>query len=427
MVREHDRASDAGTSHSPAAPQGGAVGKRTLSEQLLALGGDAHASGSRSAHEVASAGVAGAASEFPHRGTIEHLFGRPVPATAHNDAAAVSATQELGANAYAYGSAVAFQSPSPGLRVAAHEAAHVVQQQAGIQLDGGVGAPGDVHEQQADAVAERVVAGRSAADLLGPAGGGSAGAPAAIQRDAAPGADAGASAPAAAASDEWVSSAPDPDPPGEQKFFENSVTKQQLLDAITQVAPGLSKDFRVMLVGHAWVEQQGKHVINNNFAGMEGSSASYVTARTSTVVTRDECLANRAKYSDYGAGKLYNGKDAGTIQAQLDRGEPQIVVMVKTHRPAYASLASAAASFVHNIEAKFRKLQASDKPEHQALAQQAQGGDAEAYAKVVTMAVPKLGIRPYNPAKDYPGRVVAQIQAARADLAGPSPDAGAAP
>jgi peptidoglycan hydrolase-like protein with peptidoglycan-binding domain len=71
------------------------------------------------------------------------------------------------------------------LFTAAHEAAHVVQQRAGVSLDGGVGQVGDRHEQHADQVAARVVAGQSAADLLdavaapasrGPSGG------AAVQR-----------------------------------------------------------------------------------------------------------------------------------------------------------------------------------------------------------------------------------------------------
>jgi hypothetical protein len=41
-----------------------------------------------------------------------------------------------------------------------------VQQQSGVQLPGGVGTAGDRHEQHADAVAERVVQGRSSEDLL---------------------------------------------------------------------------------------------------------------------------------------------------------------------------------------------------------------------------------------------------------------------
>jgi len=204
--------------------------------------------------------------------------------------------------------------------------------------------------------------------------------------------------------------------------------------AITEVAPGLSRDFRVMLVGHSWVEQGGINIANNNFAGMEGGTKSITKVRTSTVISRSEYEANPKHYADYGAGKRYNGKDASTIKAQLDRGETMLAVMFSSpvERPSYASLASAAAAYVHNVEARFRKLQASDKPDHQALAQAALGGDAKAYAKVLTMSAPKLGVLPYNSAKDYSGRVIMQIGNARKELAddlpaAAAPDAGAPP
>ncbi len=54
----------------------------------------------------------------------------------------------------------------PSLFIAAHEAAHVVQQRAGVHFAGAVGQAGDPYEQHADAVAARVVAGESAEDLL---------------------------------------------------------------------------------------------------------------------------------------------------------------------------------------------------------------------------------------------------------------------
>lgn len=71
----------------------------------------------------------------------------------------------MGADAFATGKRVAFAGP-PDLHTAAHDAAHVVQQRAGVQLKGGVGEAGDPHEQHADAVADRVVAGESAEELL---------------------------------------------------------------------------------------------------------------------------------------------------------------------------------------------------------------------------------------------------------------------
>src|SRR5690606_28593576 len=71
----------------------------------------------------------------------------------------------MGAEAYATGEDIAFRS-KPDLHTAAHEAAHVVQQRAGVQLSGGVGQPGDPYEQQADQVADLVVQRRSATPLL---------------------------------------------------------------------------------------------------------------------------------------------------------------------------------------------------------------------------------------------------------------------
>lgn len=79
--------------------------------------------------------------------------------------AAAQASAALGAQAYAMGDRVAF-AQSPDLHTAAHEAAHVVQQEQGVQLKGGVGEAGDVYEQHADAVADAVVRGESAEALL---------------------------------------------------------------------------------------------------------------------------------------------------------------------------------------------------------------------------------------------------------------------
>jgi Domain of unknown function (DUF4157) len=69
------------------------------------------------------------------------------------------------ARAYATGDQVAFAA-QPDLHTAAHEAAHVMQQRGGVQLKGGLGLEGDEHEAHADAVADRVVRGEPAADLL---------------------------------------------------------------------------------------------------------------------------------------------------------------------------------------------------------------------------------------------------------------------
>jgi hypothetical protein len=125
------------------------------------------------AHEIASRGVAGAGASLPHLPQIQASFGHHDVSgvQAHQGTSATAATRELRAEAYAIGNSVAF-SRSPDLHTAAHEAAHVVQQRAGVQLKGGIDEPGDAYERHADAVADAVVGGRSAASLLDQSPGG---------------------------------------------------------------------------------------------------------------------------------------------------------------------------------------------------------------------------------------------------------------
>jgi len=142
-------------------------------------------------HATAAAGVAGAASPLPHRDQIQRAFGPDHDVgriTAAVGGPAATAAAAIGATAYATGDRVAFAAP-PDLHTAAHEAAHVIQQQAGVHLAGGVGRAGDAYEVHADAVADLVVAGQSAADLLRHGPGGSGGGPT-VQRKGAGDADA---------------------------------------------------------------------------------------------------------------------------------------------------------------------------------------------------------------------------------------------
>ncbi len=116
---------------------------------------------------IAADGVAGGSSSLPHAQAIQTSFGRHDVSgiEAHVGGRAANAADAMGATAYATGSRVAFKQ-APDLHTAAHEAAHVVQQRGGVQLKGGVGESGDVYEQHADAVADRVVRGESAESLL---------------------------------------------------------------------------------------------------------------------------------------------------------------------------------------------------------------------------------------------------------------------
>lgn len=123
--------------------------------------------------ETARRGIAGAAGPLPHLDAIQRSFGHHDVSgvKAHTGAEAATANQELNSVGYAAGDHVAFAG-SPDLHTAAHEAAHVVQQQNGVHLSGGVGRAGDEYERHADAVAKLVVQNKSAESLLNEKGNG---------------------------------------------------------------------------------------------------------------------------------------------------------------------------------------------------------------------------------------------------------------
>ncbi|MCC6623201.1 MAG: OmpA family protein [Deltaproteobacteria bacterium] len=122
-------------------------------------------------HATAAKGVGGSGERLPHHARIQQAFGRHDVSgvKAHRGGDAAAATSALGALAYARGESIAFRS-TPDLHTAAHEAAHVIQQRAGVSLSGGLGRAGDAYERHADRVADAVVRGQSAEALLGPVG-----------------------------------------------------------------------------------------------------------------------------------------------------------------------------------------------------------------------------------------------------------------
>ena len=135
-------------------------------------------------HAAAAQGISGSAGQLPHLEQIQRSFGKHDVShvQAHTGSEAAAGAKAMGADAFATGDHVAFAGP-PSLHIAAHEAAHVVQQRGGVQLAGGVGAVGDTYEQHADQVADLVVQGKSAEALLDEhAGGGAASAPG-VQRE----------------------------------------------------------------------------------------------------------------------------------------------------------------------------------------------------------------------------------------------------
>jgi len=127
--------------------------------------------GNEDVHKLAAKGIGGTSTTIPFLEQIQRSFGthniRNIQA--HVGGSAAQACEGMGAKAYATGNHVAFRE-APDLHTAAHEAAHIVQQRAGVQLTGGVGKVGDEYERNADDVADAVVQGRSAEPLLGGTG-----------------------------------------------------------------------------------------------------------------------------------------------------------------------------------------------------------------------------------------------------------------
>ena len=164
------------------APSSSGPGKRSRAEGVARRGAplvqryaaNPNATTASQIRETAQAGLSGGGGgALPHASAIQQSFGRHDVGSisAHVGGRAGEAAEAMGAEAYATGSSVAFRK-SPDLHTTAHEAAHVVQQRAGVSLAGGVGSVGDRHEQHADAVADRVVRGESAESLLDQYGGG---------------------------------------------------------------------------------------------------------------------------------------------------------------------------------------------------------------------------------------------------------------
>ena len=160
----------------------GAAGARRIIQRRMSQRQDQGGGGQSDAGMQAAAerGLSGGGGPMPHGDAIQRSFGRHDVSgvQAHTGEAAAEGAEAMGAEAFATGDQVAFAG-APSLHTAAHEAAHVVQQQAGVQLKRDDGGEGGAYEQHADAVADRVVRGESAEDLLdqvAPGGGKSGGA-----------------------------------------------------------------------------------------------------------------------------------------------------------------------------------------------------------------------------------------------------------
>ena len=148
---------------SPASQPGYDAQCAALSPDVQMKGGG----GNEGVQQAAAQGVSGSGGALPFLSIIQKSFGQHDVSgvSAHVGGGATAACKTIGAEAYATGNSVAFGG-SPTLHTAAHEAAHVIQQRAGVSLSGGVGRVGDTYEQHADAVADLVVQGKSAEGLL---------------------------------------------------------------------------------------------------------------------------------------------------------------------------------------------------------------------------------------------------------------------
>jgi len=120
------------------------------------------------ARMTAAVGFAGPSQELPHLAIIQKSFGRHDVRSvdAHVGGTAADAARAIGARAYTSGPRIAFAA-QPDLHTAAHEAAHVIQQQHGVVLPNGLDTGSDAFEQHADRVADAVVRGESVEHLLG--------------------------------------------------------------------------------------------------------------------------------------------------------------------------------------------------------------------------------------------------------------------
>jgi hypothetical protein len=147
---------------------GAPVQREENSDAVQMKGPGAKAPSEAQVHEAAARGTSGSGGPLPYLDQIQRSFGPDYDVRgikAHTGSGPSEAARDMNAKGFTSGQNVAFDG-TPSLHTAAHEAAHAVQQQAGVQLKGGVGQTGDQYERHADAVADRVVAGQPAGDLL---------------------------------------------------------------------------------------------------------------------------------------------------------------------------------------------------------------------------------------------------------------------
>ena len=127
----------------------------------------------KSASDTAQEGFGGSAHEVPYRQEMESSFGADFSGVkAYSDGPARKASSDLGAEAYAAGNQVAFNTSSPDKATVAHELTHVLQHTggAGVQRKADSGEEEGIEtsgEAQADQVEAADQAGKKAKTALG--------------------------------------------------------------------------------------------------------------------------------------------------------------------------------------------------------------------------------------------------------------------
>ena len=118
-------------------------------------------------HEAARQGIRTRSTSLPHAAAIQQSFGRhDISGIQYHDGpTAAQSARAMNAAAYSTAGHVV-SAGSISMHTAAHEAAHYIQQQSGVQLKDNVGAIGDKYERHADAVANAVLQRKSAESLL---------------------------------------------------------------------------------------------------------------------------------------------------------------------------------------------------------------------------------------------------------------------
>lgn len=118
-------------------------------------------------HKEALGGFRGSAKPLPHLEMIQKSFGRHALSGIKTfiGGPAGNTNKRMGSTAYTTDESIAFKQ-WPDLRVAAHEAAHIVQQRAGVPIRDVLDNSAGRYEKEAEAVADSVVHGVSTEHLL---------------------------------------------------------------------------------------------------------------------------------------------------------------------------------------------------------------------------------------------------------------------